>query len=97
MNGPGRVMPYADFVSLKQVGLNVRLSQKGRVVIPASLRHKYGFKPGDTLQVVDYGGVLALVPAFKDPVKQGAGMVKGTDSLTQAVVKEHRKELRRGR
>jgi AbrB family looped-hinge helix DNA binding protein len=46
-------MLYADLVSLKEVGMKVRLSQKGRVVIPASLRHKYGFKPGDTLQVVD--------------------------------------------
>lgn len=77
--------------------MNVRLSQKGWVVIPAILREKYGLKPGANLQVVDYGGVLALVPSFRDPVKEGAGMLKGGDSLTRAVVEEHRRERKRGR
>ncbi len=75
--------------------MNVRLSQKGWVVIPAALREKYGLKPGADLRVVDYGGVLALVPALKDPVKNGAGMLKGKDSLTQAIVEEHRQERKR--
>ncbi len=77
--------------------MNVRLSQKGWVVIPAVLREKYGLKPGASLQVVDYGGVLAIVPAFKNPVKEGAGMLKGGDSLAQAIVEEHRKERERGK
>jgi AbrB family looped-hinge helix DNA binding protein len=77
--------------------MNVKLSQKGWVVIPASLREKYGLKPGAYLQVVDYGGVLAIVPAFKDPVKQGAGMLKGDDSMTQAVVEDHKRDLKRGK
>lgn len=70
----------------------VKISQKGWVVIPAALREKYAIKPGDTMQIVDYGGVLAIVPAFKDPVKQGAGLLKGNDSLTQAILEEHREE-----
>ncbi len=77
--------------------MNVKLSQKGWVVIPASMREKYGLKPGANLQVVDYGGVLAIVPAFTDAVKQGAGMLKGDDSLTQVVVEEHKRDLKRGR
>ncbi len=77
--------------------MNVILSQKGWVVIPSSMRKKYGLKPGANLQVVDYGGVLAIVPAFKDPVKQGAGMLKGDDSLAQAVVEEHERDLKRGK
>jgi AbrB family looped-hinge helix DNA binding protein len=75
--------------------MNVKLSQKGWVVIPASLREKYALKPGDNMQVVDYGGVLAIVPVFKDPIKQGAGLLKGDDSLAQAIVEEHRKERER--
>jgi len=75
----------------------VKLSQKGWVVIPATLREKYGLKPGANLQVVDYGGVLSIVPAFMDPIKSGAGMLKGGDSLTQALVEEHRQELERGK
>ncbi|HEY5270495.1 MAG TPA: AbrB/MazE/SpoVT family DNA-binding domain-containing protein [Anaerolineales bacterium] len=77
--------------------MNVKLSQKGWVVIPAAMRNKYGLKPGANLQVVDYGGVLAIVPAFKDPVKEGAGLLKGGASLTQAVVEEHRREVERGK
>jgi AbrB family looped-hinge helix DNA binding protein len=77
--------------------MNVKLSQKGWVVIPAALRQKYGLKPGANLQVVDYGGVLAIVPAFKDPVKDGAGILKGGNSLTQAIVEEHRREREHGK
>jgi AbrB family looped-hinge helix DNA binding protein len=77
--------------------MNVKLSQKGWVVIPASLREKYGLKPGANLQVVDYGGVLAIVPAFRDPIKQGAGMLKGENSLTKVVVEEHKRDLTRGK
>lgn len=73
--------------------MNVRLSQKGWVVIPASMRAKYGLKPGANLQVVDYGGVLSIVPAFKDPVRAGAGMLKGGTSLTAALLDEHAREL----
>jgi AbrB family looped-hinge helix DNA binding protein len=81
--------------------MNVRISQKGWVVIPANLRKKYGLKPGANIQVVDYGGVLALVPVFRDPVKEGAGLLKAAgaeqphDSLTEAIVEEHRKERER--
>jgi bifunctional DNA-binding transcriptional regulator/antitoxin component of YhaV-PrlF toxin-antitoxin module len=44
----------------------VKLPQKGWLVILASSREKYGLKPGTNLQVVDYGGGLAIVPASKD-------------------------------
>ncbi len=77
--------------------MNVKLSQKGWVVIPAAMRAKYGLKPGAALQVVDYGGVLAIVPASKNPVKDGAGMLKGGDLLAQSIVEEHRQERTRGK
>lgn len=75
--------------------MTIRLSQKGWVVIPAPLRRKYGLKPGAEVYVVDYGGVLAIVPSFTYPVTQGAGMLKGDDSLTEAIVEEHRQERKR--
>jgi AbrB family looped-hinge helix DNA binding protein len=77
--------------------MNVKLSQKGWVVIPAIMREKYGLKPGANLQVVDYGGVLAIVPTFKNPVRNGAGLLKGDNSLTKAIIEEHRRELERGK
>jgi AbrB family looped-hinge helix DNA binding protein len=75
--------------------VNVKLSQKGWIVIPATLREKYGLKPGTDLSVVDYGGVLALVPASQDPVKEGLGILKGADSLTQALLDERQEERER--
>jgi len=70
----------------------LRISEKGWVVIPAELRRKYGLKPGTTLQIVDYGGVLSLVPSLLDPVRQAAGMLKGKKSLTRSLRAERRAE-----
>lgn len=71
------------------------ISNKGWVVIPAELRKKYNLTPGTEVVIVDYGGVLSIVPAPKDPIKEGADMLKGADSLTQAIVEEHRQERER--
>jgi AbrB family looped-hinge helix DNA binding protein len=73
----------------------LKVSSKGWVVIPAELRRKYGLKPGVQLRAVDYGGVLALLPALVDPVEQAAGMLRGNSSLTQALLDEHKQELTR--
>ena len=73
----------------------VTVSQKGWVVIPAELRKKHNLHPGTEIQVVDYGGVLALVPKMRDPVSQAAGMLKGKKSLRRALLAEHRAERRR--
>jgi AbrB family looped-hinge helix DNA binding protein len=75
----------------------VTVSEKGWVVIPVQLRRKYGLKPGTAVSVVDYGGVLALVPTLAKPVRQAAGMLKGSTSLTRALLAEHRRERARGR
>ncbi len=72
-----------------------KISSKGWVVIPAELRQKYGLKPGMQMQVVDYGGVVSLVPLLKHPIKQAAGLLKGDTSLTQALLAEHQQEIAR--
>ena len=75
--------------------MTLTISNKGWVVIPADLRKKYNLTPGTEVVIVDYGGVLAIVPAMKDPVKQGYGMLKGGPSLTQALLKERAAERKR--
>jgi AbrB family looped-hinge helix DNA binding protein len=47
------------------------ISNKGWVVIPAELRKKYNLHAGSKVVIVDYGGVLSIVPAVKDPIKAG--------------------------
>ena len=75
----------------------VTVSEKGWIVIPAELRKKYDLRPGTEVSVVDYGGVLALVPAMAKPVRQAAGMLKGRTSLTGALMAERRRARSRGR
>ena len=73
------------------------VSSKGWVVIPAHLRKRYGLEPGSRVRIVDYGGVLSLVPAMDDPLQEAAGMLKGPRPLTQALLAEHRAEAADGR
>lgn len=69
------------------------ISSKGWVVIPQEVRRRYGLKRGDKVHIIDYGGVLAIVPASEDPIAEGFGMLKGGPSLTQALLEERRWEL----
>ena len=71
------------------------ISNKGWVVIPAELRKKYNLTPGTEVVIVDYGGVLSILPAFKDPIKQGRGLLKGIPSLTEELLKERAEERAR--
>lgn len=68
------------------------VSSKGWVVIPANLRKKYEILPGTEVRIVDYGGVLAIVPAMKDPVNQAAGILESEKTLTNKLIEEHRDE-----
>ena len=69
------------------------VSNKGSVVIPAALRRKYHLHPGAKVLIVDYGGVLAIVPALQDPSEEAAGILKGGESLGQSVVAQHRADV----
>ena len=75
--------------------MSVTISQKGWVVIPAELRKKYHLAPGTEVVVVDYGGVLSIIPAMRDPIKQGRGLLKDLPSLTEDLLKERAEELAR--
>ncbi len=75
--------------------MTLTVSHKGWVVIPAELRKKYRLIPGTEVVIVDYGGVLAIIPASKEPIKQGRGLLKDLSSLTTELLKERAQE--RGR
>jgi AbrB family looped-hinge helix DNA binding protein len=68
------------------------ISNKGWVVIPADLRKKYGLQPGVEVRIVDYGGVLAIIPAMREPVKHAAGMLRTERKLTDVLQEEHHRE-----
>ncbi|MEA3350059.1 MAG: AbrB/MazE/SpoVT family DNA-binding domain-containing protein [Chloroflexota bacterium] len=77
--------------------MTVKVSQKGWVVIPVALRKKYLLEPGTNLKVVDYGGVLALIPVLGDPIEEAAGMLEGESSMTQALLDDRMAEQKHER
>ena len=42
--------------------ITVQVAQRGLVTIPKTLRDTYGIQPGDTLTLLDLGGVFVLTP-----------------------------------
>jgi AbrB family looped-hinge helix DNA binding protein len=71
----------------------VTVSQKRWVVIPAELRHKYGWKTGDRVKVVDYGGVVSPIPVLGNPEAQAMGALRTRGrSLLKALRHSRRSE-----
>jgi AbrB family looped-hinge helix DNA binding protein len=77
----------------KSMAFTAKVSTKGWVVIPIEIRKRYHIQPGDVLAFVDYGGQLSLIRVSDDPIAAGRGMLKGSPSLTQELLEEHRREL----
>ena len=75
--------------------MQAKVSSKGWIVIPSKLRSKYGIKPGMKVSIVDYGGVLSIVPVSEDVIHEARGSLKGEASLTDALLDERRKDRRR--
>jgi AbrB family looped-hinge helix DNA binding protein len=79
---------FSERMYNEEFHMAITISNKGWVVIPAELRKKYNLLPGTEVVIVDYGGVLAIIPALKNPVKQGRGLLKSLPSLTQDLLQE---------
>jgi AbrB family looped-hinge helix DNA binding protein len=73
------------------------LSEKGWVVIPQELRERYGLKKGDRVHVVDYGGVISIVPASEAAIENAKGMLKDKTSLVKALIKYRQEDANRGK
>lgn len=72
--------------------MKTRISRTGKLKIPKSMRKKYGLDNGQTVQVVDYGGVITIHRVPDDPIAFGAGFLKGETTLAQMVVEEHHED-----
>ena len=80
---------------LKEVNKALTVSNKGWVVIPAEIRKKYNLVPGSKVIIVDYGGVLAILPVSQDPIKAGKGFLKGKPSMYADMKSEREIEKQR--
>jgi len=72
----------------------VKTLSKGQIVIPAEIRKKYHIEPGTEIQVMEYGGIIYLIPPVEDPIKAACGMLPSEPSLSQKLIKERKGEFR---
>ena len=71
----------------------VKVLTKGQIVIPASIRKKYGIHPGNALQLFEYGNLIYLVPPVKNPEKDAMGCLPQHPSLSKALMEERKKDF----
>ena len=72
----------------------VKTLSKGQIVIPAPIRKKYHIEPGMEMQVMEYGGIIYLIPPVEDPIKAACGLLPSKPSLSEKLLKERRGEFR---
>ena len=71
----------------------IKVLAKGQIVIPASIRKKYGIEPGHEITIFEYDNLIYLSPPSKDPVKEAMGCLPMTPSLSEELLKERRKDF----
>ncbi|MDA8104885.1 MAG: AbrB/MazE/SpoVT family DNA-binding domain-containing protein [Nitrospiraceae bacterium] len=72
----------------------VRTLAKGQIVIPADIRKRYHIEPGTEMQIMEYGGIIYLVPPVDDPVKAACGILPPEPSLSGKLLKERKSDFR---
>ena len=70
----------------------LRLSSKGQLVIPKTIRETLRMKIGDQFQARIQDGRIVLEPVAKGLAQKLHGKYKGHDMLT-ALEEEHRREI----
>lgn len=78
----------------------VKVSSKGQIVLPATVRKRIGIEPGDELVVVEWGNAVYLVPKMKDPIREAKGLLKrlgSTYTVDQFLADRKAEEERRER
>ncbi len=71
------------------------VSEKGWVVIPNEIREKYNIKKGDKVNIVDYGDIIAIIPASKNVIRDSEGIFKSKKSLTKSLLSNRKEEIER--
>lgn len=73
----------------------VRTLAKGQIVIPAGLRKKFRIEPGTEMQIMEYGGIIYLIPPVDDPVRAACGVLPSEPSLAGKLLVDRKKDFRR--
>jgi len=71
----------------------IKTLSKGQIVIPAEIRKKYHIEPGTKMQIMEYGGVIYLIPPVEDPVSAACGILPSKPSLSDRLLKDRKNEF----
>lgn len=67
---------------------------KGQIVIPAGLRKKFRIVQGTEMQIMEYGGIIYLIPPVDDPVRAACGALPSKPSLAEKLLRDRKEEFR---
>ncbi len=67
---------------------------KGQIVIPATLRRKYGIKDGTKIIITDIGDAIVLKPVTEQYLRNLQGSLKGKGGL-KALLEERARDKER--
>ncbi|ASJ10876.1 AbrB family transcriptional regulator [Thermococcus sp. P6] len=68
--------------------ITTKVSSKGQIVLPKSIREKFGISPGDEVEILEFGGEIVIVPLKG---KRLRGLVKFEESVRH-ILRESREE-----
>ena len=71
---------------------SVKVLNKGQIVIPVAIRRKYAIKPGNQVQMFEYGRLIYIVPHTDDPVHDAKGCLPAQPSLSEELLADRRRE-----
>jgi AbrB family looped-hinge helix DNA binding protein len=71
----------------------VKMLAKGQIVIPAKIRKQCNIRPGSKLQIMEYKGIIYLIPPIDDPIKAACGLLPKKPSLSAELLKERKKDF----
>lgn len=66
----------------------VKVLGKGQIVIPSTIRRKFKIQPGSKIQILEYGGMIYLVPPSENPVDSALGCLPKTPSLSEELLRD---------
>ena len=71
----------------------IKTLSKGQIVIPAEIRKKYHIEPGTKMQIMEYGGVIYLIPPVEVAVSAACGILPSKPSLSDRLLKDRKSEF----
>ena len=77
--------------------MTITVSARGQMVIPASIRKRYGIKPYSKVELLDLGKEVVIVPVTERLLTKAKGILKGvsSDDLIRARRQIRKRELGR--